>query len=153
MADADRAQPESIERLAGPAWVRQADLVFTFMRSSGPGGQAVNKINTAAQLRVPLESIRELDEPSADRLRRLAGKRLTDSDELLIQSRTHRSQIANRRACLDRLRELVAEAIEPPRVRKKTRPGRAAVQRRLDEKQKQAERKTRRRGWEGERDG
>jgi len=150
MADAE--QPESIEELAGPAWVHRADLVYTFARSRGPGGQAVNKLSTAARLRVPLAAIRGLDGAAVGRLRRLAGRRLTEAEELHFASRRHRSQIANRRACLERLKELVAAAVAPPRVRRKTRPGRGAVESRLDEKRKQGERKRRRR-WEGDRDG
>ncbi len=145
MSEADAGQPEAIEVLASGVWVARADLTFTFTRGSGPGGQAVNKLSTAAQLRVPLDRIHGLDERAAARLRHLAGRRLTDGGELLVRSRTHRSQLDNRRACLERLGRLVAAASAVPRVRRKTRPTKAMIERRLAEKKRQADKKRQRR--------
>ena len=134
-------QSESREELAPGIWVERSDLQFTFVRSGGPGGQAVNKLSTQAQLRLAVEAIRGLSERAVRRLRRLAGQRLTKNDELLLQAQTHRSQLDNKRACLDRLRELIAEAVKEPKVRKKTRPSRAMIEKRLAAKRKQAEKK------------
>jgi ribosome-associated protein len=135
------SQPDSREELAPGVWVERSDLQFTFTRSGGPGGQAVNKLSTQAQLRLAVKAIRGLSERAARRLRRLAGQRLTKSDELLIQAQTHRSQLDNKRACLDRLRQLIAAAAREPKVRKKTRPTRAMIEKRLAAKRRQAEKK------------
>jgi ribosome-associated protein len=138
-------QPDSREALAPGVSVEQSDLQFTFVRSGGPGGQAVNKLSTQAQLRVRVGAIHGLSERAAGRLRRLAGQRLTKNDELLFQAQTHRSQLDNRRACLDRLRELVTAALKEARPRKKTRPTRAMIEKRLAAKRRQAEKKRERR--------
>lgn len=130
----------------GPGvWVDPGDLGYVFARSGGPGGQAVNKVSTKAQLRVRVSAIRGLSDVARARLRRLAGRRLTEADELLVQADTHRSQMDNRLACLDRLRELVQRALTVPKPRKKTRPSRAARQKRLDQKKRRGEVKKRRR--------
>ena len=149
MSDIQAGQPESAETLAPGVWVRQADLHFTAARSGGPGGQAVNKLNTQVQLRLAVEAIEGLSDRARQRLRRLAGQRLTRNDELVIQAQTHRSQLDNKRACLDRLRALAVEAVSEPKPRKKTRPSRAMIRRRLDAKRRQSEKKTRRK-WKPE---
>lgn len=129
----------------GPhADVNESDLDFNFIRGSGPGGQAVNKVASAAQLRVAVTAILGLDDRARDRLRRLAGQRLVADDHLLIQSRNHRSQSDNRRACLARLTQLVTEAARPPRRRKPTKPSRGSIERRLENKKQRGEKKQRR---------
>lgn len=128
-----------------PATVHPDALRFTFTRSSGPGGQSVNKLNTKAELRLALRDIDGLDEPALARLRTFAGQKLTAEDELLIQSEATRSQAKNREDCIERLRELVLRAATVPKKRKKTRPGKAARERRLKAKREQAEKKQRRR--------
>ncbi len=134
------------EPATGPAvWIAPGDLRYSFSRGGGPGGQAVNKLNTRVELRVPVEAIVGLDEAAAARLRRLAGRRLTRDDELLFFAEEHRSQLDNRRAALDRLRALVGDAFTPPKKRRPTRPSRAAVQRRLTAKREHAQKKERRR--------
>ena len=116
-------------RLSGAA------LRFRFARSSGPGGQNVNKLNTKAMLQVDLARLSESIGPAAlGRMRRMAARQLTAS-HLVITSDEHRSQLANRRACLDKLRAIVARARHRPRPRKATRPGAASVERRLQSKQ------------------
>jgi len=125
-----------------------AELVFAFSSSSGPGGQNVNKRATKAELRVRLDAI-PLSGRARDRLVLLAGKRLTDSGEIVLVADEHRSQGQNRGECLDRLRELLVEAMAVPRTRRKTRPSRGSVERRLADKERRSERK-RSRGSSGE---
>jgi ribosome-associated protein len=133
------------EDLGGGTWVATEDLRFTFVRGRGPGGQAVNKLSTSARLLVAVRAIRGLPNDARGRLRRLAGRRLTGDDDLAFQSRAHRSQIGNRRACVERLRELVAKALVKPVVRKKKKVTRGMKEKRLREKKRQSEKKDRRR--------
>jgi ribosome-associated protein len=125
--------------------IDRGDLSFAFVRGSGPGGQAVNKLSTAAQLHVRVGAIRGLAASGRDRLRRSAGARLTAADEIVLRSRRHRSQIDNRCACIERLRELVAAAVIEPKVRRKRKPSKAAKERRLEGKRRESEKKGRRR--------
>ena len=152
MDETGSPQPGSDERLvhlAPGAGVPRRVLRYQYSRSSGPGGQNVNKVNTRAELRLAVTEIVGLTEQAADRLRRLAGSRLTNDDELLISCDTSRSQRMNRRHCLERLRELVCEAATEPRIRKRTRPSRSKIEKRLQQKREQAEKKSRRR-WNPE---
>ncbi|MHC4107109.1 MAG: alternative ribosome rescue aminoacyl-tRNA hydrolase ArfB [Planctomycetota bacterium] len=126
-------------------WVAPSSLKYAFSRGGGPGGQAVNKLSTRVEMRVAIEAIVGLDEAARARLRSLAGRRLLGGDELVFVAEEHRSQLANRRAALDRLRALVAEAATPPKPRKPTRPTRASVEKRLEAKRAQAKKKDRRR--------
>lgn len=147
-ADSDPAQPNLSSGLTplGPrASVRSDNLRFTFSRSSGPGGQNVNKVNTRAELRVSVVDLRGLDEGARLRLRALAGRRLTADDQIVLASDEHRSQRANKETCLDRLRELVLQALVVPRRRRKTKPSRASRERRLEGKRRESEKKSQRR--------
>lgn len=114
--------------------IPEADLVFSFVRAAGPGGQNVNKVASAAQLRFDLAGTRALDERVKIRLRSLAGRRLTSEGAILILARNHRTQEANRRAALERLDELIARALIEPRHRIATKPTRASRERRLEGK-------------------
>lgn len=143
--DAPDMQPGAIQ-LAPGAWIMPDRLRLSYARSSGPGGQSVNKVNTKAELRVSVMDIQGLHDTAAARLRRLAGSRLTQDDELVIQADTSRSQRQNRMECEDRLRELLLRALTPPKPRKKTKPSKAAKERRLKAKREQSEKKSRRRG-------
>ncbi len=130
----------------GPrAWVREEDLVFRFIRSGGPGGQNVNKVSTAAELRVPLDSIGGLDEDARERLRGLAGRRLNAAGEIVLRAETSRSQRENREICISKLRDLAAAAARRPKVRRATRPTRGSQQRRLESKSVRSRIKTSRR--------
>ena len=131
-------------QLAPGVWIAPGDVRVSFSRSSGPGGQAVNKLSTKAELRVSLDAIAGLTDDALLRLRRLAGQRLTDEDEIVIQADTNRSQRRNRDEAIDRFRQLVLRAATPPKRRKKTRPSRAVIERRLQAKREQSERKKRR---------
>lgn len=123
-----------------------ASLSFTFSRSSGPGGQNVNKVNSRATLTVPVSALREaLPADAIPRLKVIASRYVTQ-DGLQISASDSRSQIANRRACLDRLREVIVESLIRPKPRKKTKPSRRAKQRRLDAKKHRSKVKARRSG-------
>jgi ribosome-associated protein len=110
------------------------DLTWSFVRASGPGGQNVNKVATAAQLRFDLEGTDSLEPAVKRRLRSLAGRRVTEDGALIIVARNQRTQEGNRREALERLADLVRRALVVPKVRKATRPPRAARERRLETK-------------------
>jgi ribosome-associated protein len=126
------------------------ELEWKFIRSSGPGGQNVNKVASAVQLRFLLPQNTTLSAAVHSRLRRLAGQKLTDDGTILFTARAERSQEQNRRAALERLAELVRAALIEPKIRKKTRPTRASKERRIDAKKHRAGTKRRRsvREWD-----
>jgi len=125
--------------------VDEAELEEKFIRSSGPGGQNVNKVATAVQLRFDAANSPSLPDAVKERLKDLAGNRMTDEGILVIDARNHRTQWQNRKEARERFVELLQEAAEKPRPRKKTQPSKAAKEKRLAEKHRRGElKKTRR---------
>ena len=126
----------------GPGvWTDREQLRFGFSRSSGPGGQNVNKVNTKTELRVALTALHGMSDRALGRLRVLAGRRMMADGDLLFTADTERTQESNRRACLEKLRVLIEEAIIEPKKRKKSKPSKGSKLRRLDSKKKQGEKK------------
>lgn len=118
---------------------------FTFARSSGPGGQNVNKLNTKALLRWPVVNSPSLPEAIRARLISNVRRRITSEGDLLIVSQRFRDAGRNVADCLEKLRLLLAEAAVVPKPRKRTKPTRGSVRRRLDQKRKQSQKKQGRR--------
>jgi ribosome-associated protein len=114
--------------------IPDSDLEVAFIRSAGPGGQNVNKVASAVQLRFSLARNSTLRDDVKARLRALAGQRLTDADEILIQARESRSQESNRRDAEGRLLDLIRRALVAPKKRHATKPTRASKERRLEGK-------------------
>jgi ribosome-associated protein len=120
--------------LAPGITIDRSALRYHFARSGGPGGQNVNKVNSKAELRIRPEDIHGLSIGAEFRLRQAAANRITSEGDLLIVSDTSRTQEANRKACIDRLSALVMSIWRDPKIRKKSRPSRGSVQRRIDDK-------------------
>ena len=126
------------------------EFEWKFIRSSGPGGQNVNKVASAVQLRFLLPVNTSLPVSVRNRLRRLAGQRLNDDGSILISARSARSQEQNRREALERLADLIRAAMVEPKLRKKTRPTRASQERRIESKKRRSSTKLQRggRAWD-----
>ena len=129
--------------------VRDEELEERFVRASGPGGQNVNKVATAVELRFDVAGS-SLPDRVKQRLATLAGSRMSVDGVLLIDSRTHRTQSQNRAAARERLTELLREAAIPPKTRRATRPTRASKEKRLEGKTKRARIKRARRATSDE---
>jgi ribosome-associated protein len=118
--------------------IDESELEITFVRSSGPGGQNVNKVATAAQLRFDAAHSTSLSDDVRSRLVARAGSRLTSEGILIITARRFRTQNKNRDDAIERLVELIRGAVVPPKKRRKTRVGAAARARRVDAKRRRS---------------
>ena len=121
--------------------IPRAELSFDFSRSGGPGGQNVNKVNTRVMLRFDVAGSPSLSDWQRGRIRSRLATRITKDGVLVLASQRHRTQSANRQATIERFAELLDEALKRRRIRRKTKPSRASVERRLDAKKRHSRRK------------
>jgi ribosome-associated protein len=137
--------PDAVE-LPGGIRIPLAELDFSFVRSPGPGGQHVNKTSTRVELRFDLSHSPSIPATLRQRASARLSSRLNHDGELVLASSQHRSQMRNRVECVARFADLMVAALKPPAPpRRKTRPGRAAIARRLDGKKKNSQKKVQRR--------
>ena len=132
-------------KITDSIYINESEVKESFIRSSGPGGQHVNKVATAVQLRFNAKNSGNISAKVFERLRAIAGSKLTEDGNLIIVSREHRSQSQNRRVALDKLISLLQQAAKKPKHRTPTRPSQASVEKRLRNKRLQSEKKKSRR--------
>src|SRR3954471_19086014 len=125
-------------RITDQISIDESEIEESFVRSSGPGGQNVNKLSTAVQLRFDVRHSPSFRDDVRARLERLAGKRLTNDGVLVITAQRHRTQERNRDDALNRLVELIREAATPPTPRRPTKPTKASKERRLQGKKRRS---------------
>jgi ribosome-associated protein len=116
--------------------IDENEIQLEFVRSSGPGGQNVNKVATACQLRWDVNATQALNEEVKVRLLKLAGSRATEEGVIIIEAKRYRTQEGNRLDAIARLVALVQKALVAPKIRRKTRPSRTARAARVDEKKR-----------------
>lgn len=117
------------------------EIEFTYVRSSGPGGQAVNKVSSKARLRWNVFQSRALSFPVRQRFLDCYGSRVTAQGDLLLTSDQHRDRMMNRDECLDKLKEMLLAIAYPPKVRRKTKPTKGSKERTKVTKKRQGEKK------------
>lgn len=132
-------------RITGTLAIEEKEIKEEFVRASGAGGQNVNKVASAVQLRFDAVNSPSLPEDMRRRLVRMAGKRLTDQGEIIIKAQRFRTQHRNRQDAMDRLTALIRRAAQKPKPRRRTRPSAASKAQRLADKRHQGEVKRRRR--------
>ena len=120
------------------------DIQLEFIRASGPGGQNVNKVSSAVQLRFKVDGCEALSDAIRERLKKIAGRRMTTGGDLIIKAQRFRSQEQNRQDAIDRLAAMIKKAIEAPKYRRPTKPNKASKQRRLASKRRRGELKRQR---------
>lgn len=125
--------------------VPEQELDLSFSRSGGPGGQSVNTTSSKVELRFDVAGSPSLTPEQKEAVTALLGNRMTKSGVLVLQASEHKSQTQNREAVVGRLRNLLAEALQPPKRRRATRPSRNARRRRLESKRRQSQKKALRR--------
>jgi ribosome-associated protein len=121
------------------ALIDEKELQWAYVQSSGPGGQNVNKVATAVQLRFDVAHSASLPEEARKHLARLAGRRFTQDGVLIIEAKRYRTQEKNRQDALKRLADLLQKASEKPKTRRKTKPTQASQQQRLAKKRRRSE--------------